>query len=180
MHTARHRSGGCGRWRYQMWVGLFGSRWRTDQLGRKSQNERWFTSVDRRSTDAQENRQKLGSSVCMYICEARAGLPQVTAHKTALVVAALLLFFFLSTRKFVIFPFFLLLFQCRKAQLARERCKESVLMKTNHATRKPPQWKYSTHTDTHAQTHWHKTHTHNRSANEYWPSFFSFLLWIFL
>lgn len=43
----------------------------TDQLGRKSQNERWFTSVDRRRTDAQENRQKLGSSVCIYVRRVR-------------------------------------------------------------------------------------------------------------
>jgi hypothetical protein len=57
----------------------------------------------------------------MYICEARAGLPQVTAHKTALVVAALLLFFFLSTRKFVIFPFFLLSFSVQKSSALKKK-----------------------------------------------------------
>lgn len=33
-------------------------------------------------------------------------------------------------------------------------------MKTNHATRKPPQWKYSTHTDTHRHRHTGTKHTH--------------------
>ena len=110
MH-ARHRSADCGfiyflsRWRYQIWVGFLQSA--TDQLlVGKSQNG-WLTCVNRQGTDAQDStRTEKGRGGAVY--QARAGLPQVTAHKTTFVAALLF------DKEICNFPFFFLFFSAEK------------------------------------------------------------------